>query len=148
MPSDKQPLLRQLPKVDAVASSSELDEARRRLGAEHVVRLVRDAVREERERVLATGEAPELGRVLTGARARVDAMLASRARRVINAGGVVLHTNLGRAPLSSRAVEAVAASAAGYTSVEIDLQSGRPAHAAPSPSGRSLSCARPRMRWW
>jgi L-seryl-tRNA(Ser) seleniumtransferase len=44
---------------------------------------------------------------------------------VINATGVVLHTNLGRAPLGADALAALAASAGGYTSIEIDLDTGR-----------------------
>ena len=46
-------------------------------------------------------------------------------KRVINATGVVLHTNLGRAPLGLRAAQAVADVAAGYSNLELDLQSGR-----------------------
>jgi len=46
-------------------------------------------------------------------------------RRVINASGVILHTNLGRAPLSQQAVEAIAATAGGYSNLEYDLGSGR-----------------------
>jgi L-seryl-tRNA(Ser) seleniumtransferase len=125
MATDNQPLLRQLPKVDTLAAAAELDEARRRIGAEHLVRMVRESVHEERERVLATGVAPDRARVLSATRARVEAMLATRAQRVINASGVVLHTNLGRAPLSAHAVAALAESAAGYTSIEIDLATGR-----------------------
>lgn len=53
------------------------------------------------------------------------AVLAKRVRTVINATGVVLHTNLGRAPLSKKARDAVAVSAGRYTSVEIDLETGR-----------------------
>jgi L-seryl-tRNA(Ser) seleniumtransferase len=45
-------------------------------------------------------------------------------RRVINATGVILHTNLGRAPLADSAREAVARVAAGYTNLELDLESG------------------------
>jgi L-seryl-tRNA(Ser) seleniumtransferase len=45
-------------------------------------------------------------------------------RPVINATGVVLHTNLGRAPLAQRAIEAVAAVAGGYSNLEYDLDSG------------------------
>ncbi len=45
-------------------------------------------------------------------------------RPVLNATGVVLHTNLGRAPLAAAAVEAVAAVAAGYSALEFDLESG------------------------
>jgi L-seryl-tRNA(Ser) seleniumtransferase len=46
-------------------------------------------------------------------------------RRVINASGVILHTNLGRAPLSSAAVEAVAAAAGSYSNLELDVDTGR-----------------------
>lgn len=62
-------------------------------------------------------------------RARVDALLAAEDRpyyrRVINASGVVLHTNLGRAPLAGSAVEALAATAGGAQRLEVDLESGR-----------------------
>jgi L-seryl-tRNA(Ser) seleniumtransferase len=56
-------------------------------------------------------------------------------RSVINATGVVLHTNLGRAPLSMGAIDAVVA-AAGYTDVELDLETGRRA-----PRGRTALVA-------
>jgi L-seryl-tRNA(Ser) seleniumtransferase len=46
-------------------------------------------------------------------------------RRCINATGVVLHTNLGRAPLAPEAVAAISGAAAGYGSLELDLESGR-----------------------
>ena len=45
-------------------------------------------------------------------------------RRVVNATGVVLHTNLGRAPLAAVAIDAVAAIAAGYSNLELDLERG------------------------
>jgi L-seryl-tRNA(Ser) seleniumtransferase len=61
--------------------------------------------------------------------ARCGEQLAARARRglrrTINATGVVLHTNLGRAPLAAEAVAAVAEVAAGYCNLEFDLASGR-----------------------
>ena len=57
------------------------------------------------------------------------------ARRVINATGVIVHTNLGRAPLARRAAERVAALAAGYTNLEYDLAAGtRAAGATCTPS--------------
>ena len=56
--------------------------------------------------------------------ARLRAEIAPRLRRVINASGVILHTNLGRAPLSKAAVDALAV-AAGYSNLELDLETGK-----------------------
>ena len=56
--------------------------------------------------------------------ARVRSLVAPRLRRVINATGVILHTNLGRAPLSRAAVDALSV-AAGYSNLELDLESGK-----------------------
>ncbi len=55
---------------------------------------------------------------------RLEAMRAQRLTRVINATGILIHTNLGRAPLAAEAVEAVASVAGGYSNVEYDLETG------------------------
>jgi L-seryl-tRNA(Ser) seleniumtransferase len=55
---------------------------------------------------------------------RVAQAIAYSLRRVINASGVLLHTNLGRAPLSREAVERIAESATGYSNLEFDLEKG------------------------
>jgi L-seryl-tRNA(Ser) seleniumtransferase len=123
--SAKQALLRQLPKVDAIAADPTLADAALRLGSAGLMRLVRAAVQEQRDHVLATGQAPEHAAVVARTLAKVERLLSTRARRVINATGVLLHTNLGRAPLSSAAVQALSDSAGGYTSIELDLDSGR-----------------------
>jgi len=62
---------------------------------------------------------------LSNVEASLRKAMAPALRRVINASGVILHTNLGRAPLSRAAVDAVAAAAAGYTNLELDLDTGR-----------------------
>ena len=123
--SQKHELMSRLPKVDVVAADAALAGARRRLGIGALTNLVREAVRLEREAVLATGQAPSGERVLSAVLAAVEAALGRRARRVINGTGVVLHTNLGRAPLSSAAVAALTEGAGGYTSIELDLSTGR-----------------------
>jgi L-seryl-tRNA(Ser) seleniumtransferase len=56
---------------------------------------------------------------------RAREQLASRLRRVLNASGVIVHTNLGRAPLADASAEAVAAAARGYMNLELNLASGR-----------------------
>jgi L-seryl-tRNA(Ser) seleniumtransferase len=90
-----------------------------RLDAPHAqaVAAARRAIAEQREAVLAGRAAVD---VLERARAQLNPSL----RRVINATGVILHTNLGRAPLPSTAQDAVARVAAGYSNLELDLVSG------------------------
>ena len=56
--------------------------------------------------------------------AQLQREVAPRLRRVINASGVILHTNLGRAPLSQAAMEALTF-AAGYSNLELDLETGK-----------------------
>jgi L-seryl-tRNA(Ser) seleniumtransferase len=117
--------LANLPRVDRVAAHRALDAARRRLGAEAVTRLARRAIDEARQSVRGGATCPSLEEVAARAAVLGSEALATRARPVINATGVVLHTNLGRAPLAAEAVRALAASAGRYTSIEIDLGTGR-----------------------
>ena len=91
----------------------------KQFGRARVVEALRDQVALER----AGAEVDESERV-ERVGATLQAALAPRLRRVINASGVILHTNLGRAPLSRAAVDALAV-AAGYSNLELDLDSGR-----------------------
>jgi L-seryl-tRNA(Ser) seleniumtransferase len=98
-------------------------------GHARVVQALREQVAAER----GGGEVDAADRVeRVGASLRVA--IAPRLRRVINASGVILHTNLGRAPLSRAAVDALAV-AAGYSNLELDLDSGRRGERAAHVSG-------------
>jgi L-seryl-tRNA(Ser) seleniumtransferase len=103
-------VLRALPSVDALAA---------RVGSVPAARAVIDARRAE----LLNGAEP-----VADEHARLEALarewLAPSLRRVINATGVILHTNLGRAPLAAAAREAVAGIAEGYSNLEYDLATG------------------------
>jgi L-seryl-tRNA(Ser) seleniumtransferase len=88
-------------------------------GRERVVEGIRAELAQERSGMVAD-PATRTGRVAE----RLRPLTAPRLRRVINASGVILHTNLGRAPLSRAAAEA-AQQAATYTNLELDLGSGR-----------------------
>src|SRR4051794_7959026 len=113
--SDRSAALRSLPSVERVAAA---------LDAPHAVAVAaaREAVDAARRTLLAgAGE----GDVLARARERLAAAARPSLRRVINATGVVVHTNLGRAPLAAAARAAVAATAEGYGNLEYDLAGGR-----------------------
>ncbi|MFJ4328652.1 L-seryl-tRNA(Sec) selenium transferase [Streptomyces tricolor] len=107
---------RRIPRTDDLLRDPRLAAAADRLGAHRV----KAAVRQAQERARAGGIPPE--RVLQHA---LDLLpgTASGLRPVINATGVLLHTNLGRAPLSAAARRAVR-EAAGPTDVELDLTTG------------------------
>jgi L-seryl-tRNA(Ser) seleniumtransferase len=93
-----------------------------RLGHAVVAAAVRSAVDDARTRVLA-GDAVTAEAVADAALARLGRSEQARVQPVINATGVILHTNLGRAPLSAAATAAGAATA-GYAAVEYDLEHG------------------------
>jgi len=106
-----------VPRTDAVLADDRLREAVDRLGP----RLVKAAVSAAQERARRGELAPE---AVAAAAADALPVRATTMTPVLNATGVIVHTNLGRAPLSAAAVEALAA-AAGSTDVELDLASGR-----------------------
>jgi L-seryl-tRNA(Ser) seleniumtransferase len=109
--------LRDLPSVDALSERlrSDFD-----LPAPLVRAMVRDAVDRARDTLRAGGDADAeaLGR------RSLEGLASRRPRRVINATGVLLHTNLGRAPLATKALDLAAPAATGYGNVEFDLRAG------------------------
>ncbi len=109
--------LRDLPAVDALADALAPTGLPRAL----LLETARRAVDGARERLLA-GEAADAAAL---ARAEADGLARLRPHRVINATGVLLHTNLGRAPLHPDAAAAAAVAATGYSALEMDLSSGR-----------------------
>jgi L-seryl-tRNA(Ser) seleniumtransferase len=108
---------RQVPRTDTLLAEPRLAAAAARLGRE----LVKTAVQIAQQQVRAGALAPE--DVADAALAALPGTAGSL-RPVLNATGVLVHTNLGRAPLSAAAVQAVVA-ASGTTDVELDLGTGR-----------------------
>ena len=91
---------------------------------DHPRPVVIDMIRQElAARRKGNGAAP-LNEIVAAIRATLDLHSRSRLQPVINGTGVILHTNLGRAPLGHSVAEAVAAQAAGYGNLEFDLPSG------------------------
>ncbi len=128
--------LRQLPAVDRVLNEPALAGLVAELGHAGAADLARRAL-DARRAELAAGAEAAGGRDAEAALVarRALALDGTRLRRVLNATGVVVHTNLGRAPLPAEAVRAVAGTAGAYADLELDLATGqrgsRQAHVGP-----------------
>jgi L-seryl-tRNA(Ser) seleniumtransferase len=107
---------REIPRTDVVLGEPAVVAATARLGLGLVKAAVVDAQRRARVGEIAPHD-------VTAAALAALPSLATSLHQVINATGVIVHTNLGRAPLSTAAREAMTA-AAGYTDVEFDLGTG------------------------
>jgi len=114
--------LRDLPSVDELARTTDDPLA---------VPAARSVLARAREQIRAGTDPGDLGELLAD---ELRAARAPRLRRVLNATGVIVHTNLGRAPLAAAALERVADAARGYSNLEYDLAAGgrrsRQAHVA------------------
>jgi L-seryl-tRNA(Ser) seleniumtransferase len=121
--------LRDLPSVDELAADERLATAAPR---PLLVAAVRSALERAREEIRAGADPGDL---VDRVESELAAAHGARLRRVINATGVVVHTNLGRAPLARDALERVALVAAGYSNLEYDVDEGargsRQDHVAP-----------------
>ncbi len=115
---------RGLPSVDLVLAQEPIQELVQEYSHDAVVRLIRHQIAERRATLSEDDGAPTLDAVVEAVTHVAQQSWHAWPRPVINATGVVLHTNLGRAPLSADAVEAMIVAAQGYTDLELDLESG------------------------
>ena len=115
-----------VPAVETLLQRAELAPALARIPRLVVLQAVREVLARERARLVVPGAVPAGAEALAACAATAAEALASPGlRRVLNATGVLLHTNLGRAPLAPAALAAVTSVAGGYCSLEYDLASGR-----------------------
>lgn len=122
----KNALLRQLPQIEKLLGEPALVESLKRHPRALVVGAAREVLAAERARLRAGLAAPAaITELAAHVAQRVEGDARPLLRRVLNATGVVLHTNLGRAPLGETARRAVADVAAGYASLELDLGTGK-----------------------
>ncbi|HXD33216.1 MAG TPA: L-seryl-tRNA(Sec) selenium transferase [Pyrinomonadaceae bacterium] len=120
--------LRALPSVDQLLRTAEAQSWRSRVGDQRltaIARLVTEELRSEIQSGLSNGSSREalLDRAVQKLSKACDADSSTRLKQVINATGVIIHTNLGRAPLSAEARDALA-QAAGYCTLEYDQLTG------------------------
>jgi L-seryl-tRNA(Ser) seleniumtransferase len=121
---------RSIPSIEQLRQRPEIRALETRFGGEATLGALRAAAAAVREAIAggdaaaSTGELVAL-RIETIARAQLDADFEPSLAPVINATGVILHTNLGRAPLAEAAVERMMVIARGYATLEYDAATGR-----------------------
>ena len=116
---------RDLPSVDRVMASDGMAALTEAYPRDWVVDLVRRELDRARQKIRDGGKAPSAGDVGDGGGGELRSINEVAPRQVINATGVIVHTNLGRAPLSQSAIDAMTQAARGYTDLEMDLSTGR-----------------------
>ena len=116
---------RNLPSVDSVLALPNVAAAAAAYSRDWVVEVAREELDAARQRIRRGMEPDGAGEIAALVCRRVEEAGRAEPRRVINATGVVIHTNLGRAPLSRAAMQAAEEAAAGYSNLEFDLESGR-----------------------
>ncbi|MGB1125834.1 MAG: L-seryl-tRNA(Sec) selenium transferase [Phycisphaeraceae bacterium] len=115
-------LMRAIPSVDRILDML----GEQNLPRSVVLASVRESLDELRQTILA-GQSPDVGldAVLADVRERIALVNSRKIQPVINATGVIIHTNLGRSPMASQAVEAARQAAGHYVNLELDLATGK-----------------------
>lgn len=122
MPQPRTDLLRALPQVEELMQAAPMRALENIIPRVMLVDCARAAVDAQRKRILAgEAETVDAEAILTTACNSALATLRPSLRRVINATGVVIHTNLGRSPLAESAVQAVVEAARGYSTLEYSV---------------------------
>jgi L-seryl-tRNA(Ser) seleniumtransferase len=130
-PSLRQQVLRKIPSVDEILSKPEIVHLLKIHPRDVVVEAIRKGLGKVRKEILYKNEFSPLGDTLFSFeflyplfQKEIDLQIRPRLRRVINATGVVIHTNLGRAPLHSSAINHLVEVSKTYSNLEYDLELG------------------------
>lgn len=117
--------LRQIPSVDQLLSHPHTEQLLARFGHAWTTAAIREVLADLRASFDPTQALPLKEDLVSAVKARLEEEAKPTLRPVINASGVLLHTNLGRAPLSQAALLAMKNAAEGYSTLEFDLETGK-----------------------
>lgn len=117
--------LRELPSIDRLLKTDRAHDLISRYGRPLSVEAIRESLQRTRDSVQSGGKMPSESKMLEDADGYLKDWLSTDLRPVINATGVIIHTNLGRAPLSQSAIQAISEIGQGYSSIEYDLKHGK-----------------------
>jgi len=115
---------RNLPSVSRLLAHRRIRPLASRMASDSVAEVIRQQLEEARRAIAAGHECPPTEMLVESVLARAELLLQPTLRPVINATGVIIHTNLGRSPLSPEAIAAMEAASRGYSNLEFDLTEG------------------------
>ncbi len=126
---NKNLLYRSIPKVDVILEDEAIKESIEAFGREIVVDAIRAEMDELRKYIGKCESEDEAKTAIANVTAsivkRAERSLAPNMKKIVNATGTILHTNLGRAPIAARHMRHVAEIATGYSNLEYNLEAGR-----------------------
>ncbi|MEE2884539.1 MAG: L-seryl-tRNA(Sec) selenium transferase [Chloroflexota bacterium] len=114
-----------LPSVDRILSDTRIEQLSELYSRKAIVDLVRQQLSECRNGIRSGINSPTFEQIIESVLTTASSLWKSWPIPVINATGVILHTNLGRAPLSSESMQYLDMAARGYTNLEFDLETGK-----------------------
>jgi L-seryl-tRNA(Ser) seleniumtransferase len=116
--------LRKLPGVDKILSGGQLKTFQNTYPQDLVTSVVRERIEQERRSILSGKACASADKLTASIVYRLEHLFDQGLRPVINATGVILHTNLGRAPLGDDVLDAMKTASTGYSNLEFDLDKG------------------------
>ncbi|MFA9405849.1 MAG: L-seryl-tRNA(Sec) selenium transferase, partial [Anaerolineales bacterium] len=117
--------MRDLPSVDFLLQSEAAEQLAESFGRGLLKEAVRESLDQARTSIREGSSAPSEEQILENIASILSSWTTATLQPVINASGVILHTNLGRAPLSTPAQDAISSIASGYSNLEYDLRKGK-----------------------
>ncbi|MFC1970736.1 L-seryl-tRNA(Sec) selenium transferase [Chloroflexota bacterium] len=115
---------RHLPSVDKVLAEERISRLEKDYPHDLLVGIIRQRLDNERQSIAAGNACASMDAIVASVCAQLLSLEKPSLRQVVNASGVILHTNIGRAPLSKEAIEAMEAVSKGYCNLEFNLDSG------------------------
>ena len=124
--NEKQKLLKELPSVDEILKSNDGVKWRRTYPRKYVLQAIRDVIDMRRKEILEVSSSDVSIEGMSGdIEMKIEKLSAFSLRPVINATGIVIHTNLGRSVLSGKILDNVRKIAENYSNLEYNLEAGR-----------------------
>ena len=123
---DKRAILRSIPNMNELLEDKKIREFQERIGSEQLKKAIRNILEQVRSEIIEGKTENEIdeNHLKERIRKQLEKLAKPDMKKVINATGTILHTNLGRAPISKEHIQQILCMASGYSNLEYDLNKG------------------------